>query len=177
MFRRHVCCPMVCLVVRSCQRVAGGRPVHLSKRAQLSTRLHRSVDQEKCILFFSAVALLQSHSLVSFFQALAVPWRSILFSLPVWATVVAHFAENWGFYTLLTQLPSFLNGIPLVKFCYINSSFNLCCYYLDTSQLKIDKTGFLAAIPYLVMSIIVQFGGQIADWLRSRWQVETTKVS
>ncbi|XP_046451668.1 sialin-like isoform X1 [Daphnia pulex] len=86
---------------------------------------------------------------------LSVPWKSILTSLPVWATVAAHFAENWGFYTLLTQLPTFLS---------------------DTSDLKLDKTGFLAAIPYLAMAIIVQTGGQLADWLRSRWRVETTKV-
>ncbi|KAK4008499.1 hypothetical protein OUZ56_013635 [Daphnia magna] len=88
-------------------------------------------------------------------HTLNVPWKSILTSLPVWATVVAHFAENWGFYTLLTQLPTFLS---------------------DTSDLKLDKTGFLAAIPYLAMAIVVQCGGQLADWLRSRWRVETTKV-
>jgi len=42
--------------------------------------------------------------------------------------------------------------------------------------LKLDKTGFLAAIPYLAMSIIVQCGGQLADLLRTKWNVETTKV-
>lgn len=84
-----------------------------------------------------------------------IPWKSILTSLPVWACVAAHFAENWGFYTLLTQLPTFLS---------------------DTSQLKLDKTGFLSAIPYLAMAIVVQCGGQLADWLRSRWNVQTTKV-
>uniref|UniRef100_A0A0P4Y9Z8 Sialin n=1 Tax=Daphnia magna TaxID=35525 RepID=A0A0P4Y9Z8_9CRUS len=85
-------------------------------------------------------------------HTLNVPWKSILTSLPVWATVVAHFAENWGFYTLLTQLPTFLS---------------------DTSDLKLDKTGFLAAIPYLAMAMVVQCGGQLADWVRSRWRVET----
>ena len=49
--------------------------------------------------------------LLFFLQKLSVPWKSILTSLPVWATVAAHFAENWGFYTLLTQLPTFLSGI------------------------------------------------------------------
>lgn len=39
-----------------------------------------------------------------------VPWMAILTSPPVWAIVSSHCAENWGFYTLLTQLPSFLNG-------------------------------------------------------------------
>ncbi|KZS04048.1 putative Vesicular glutamate transporter 2 [Daphnia magna] len=42
-----------------------------------------------------------------------------------------------------------------------------------TSDLKLDKTGFLAAIPYLAMAMVVQCGGQLADWVRSRWRVET----
>jgi len=84
-----------------------------------------------------------------------VPWTSILTSLPVWATVLAHFAENWGFYTLLTQLPTFLN---------------------DVSGFRIDKTGFLSAIPYLAMSIVVLTSGQLADLLRSKWQISTTHV-
>lgn len=36
------------------------------------------------------------------------PWLDILRSPAVWAVVMAHFAENWGFYTWLTELPSFM---------------------------------------------------------------------
>lgn len=39
-----------------------------------------------------------------------VPWRSIMTSTAVYAVIVSHCAENWGFYTLLTQLPTFLSG-------------------------------------------------------------------
>lgn len=38
------------------------------------------------------------------------PWKAIFTSLPVMAIIAAHFSENWGFYTLLTQLPTFLRG-------------------------------------------------------------------
>lgn len=38
------------------------------------------------------------------------PWKSIILSAPVWAIIISHFAENWGFYTLMTQLPKYLNG-------------------------------------------------------------------
>lgn len=38
------------------------------------------------------------------------PWKQILTSRAVWAIIVAHFCESWGFFTLLTQLPSFLRG-------------------------------------------------------------------
>jgi MFS family permease len=40
-----------------------------------------------------------------------IPWRSILSSSAVWAIFAAHFALNWGLYTLLTQMPAFLFGI------------------------------------------------------------------
>lgn len=39
------------------------------------------------------------------------PWKDIFSSKAVWAIVVAHFAESWGFFTLLTELPSFLKGL------------------------------------------------------------------
>jgi hypothetical protein len=29
----------------------------------------------------------------------------------VWAIAVAHFAENWGFYTMLTELPTYLHQV------------------------------------------------------------------
>ncbi|KAL9965860.1 hypothetical protein ACROYT_G029714 [Oculina patagonica] len=83
-----------------------------------------------------------------------VPWKAIFTSLPVWAIVVAHFSENWGFYTLLTELPSFLK------------------HRLD---FDLSKAGFVSALPYLVMAITIQTGGHIADCLR-RKQVLTTTV-
>lgn len=43
-------------------------------------------------------------------EVLHPPWKEIFKSTAVWAIVASHFSENWGFYTLLTQLPSFLSG-------------------------------------------------------------------
>lgn len=37
-----------------------------------------------------------------------IPWKSIFTSTAVWAIAASHFAENWGVYTMLTQLPLFL---------------------------------------------------------------------
>lgn len=51
-------------------------------------------------------------------EVLTVPWKAIFTSTAVWAIVASHFSENWGFYTLLTQLPTFLNGnTSNFKFC------------------------------------------------------------
>ena len=32
------------------------------------------------------------------------PWKAMMTSRAVWAIIIAHFTENWGFYTLLTRL-------------------------------------------------------------------------
>jgi ACS family sodium-dependent inorganic phosphate cotransporter len=39
-----------------------------------------------------------------------IPWMSIFKSMPFWAIIISQFADNWGLYTLLTQLPLFLKG-------------------------------------------------------------------
>lgn len=43
-------------------------------------------------------------------ERLVYPWRAIFTSPAVYAICASHFSENWGFYTLLTQLPTFLKG-------------------------------------------------------------------
>lgn len=48
--------------------------------------------------------------MMSFWFQIKHPWKSFFTSMPVWAIVAAHFCENWGFYTLLTQLPTFMKG-------------------------------------------------------------------
>lgn len=84
-----------------------------------------------------------------------IPWRSIFTSTPVWAINVANFSENWGFYTLLTQLPTFLK---------------------DTLDMKLDSTGFVAGLPYLVMSIMLIPSGWLADWAQEKGYLTTTQV-
>lgn len=38
------------------------------------------------------------------------PWKNIIRSPAVWAIIISHFSENWGFYTLMTQLPKYFSG-------------------------------------------------------------------
>ena len=41
------------------------------------------------------------------------PWLKILTSPAVWAIVIAHTCSNWGFYTLLTCMPTyFAQALP-----------------------------------------------------------------
>lgn len=46
-----------------------------------------------------------------------IPWKSLLTSRPVYALTAAQFALNWGYNTMLTQMPSFLAGLlfPFMK--------------------------------------------------------------
>ncbi|CAG4958814.1 unnamed protein product [Parnassius apollo] len=83
------------------------------------------------------------------------PWRAMLTSGPVWAIVMAHFSENWGFYTLLTFLPTFMQDV----------------FKFETSQ-----TGWLSAVPYLAMAIVLQFAGHLADWLLKKGILSRTNI-
>ncbi|EKX41753.1 hypothetical protein GUITHDRAFT_42162, partial [Guillardia theta CCMP2712] len=84
-----------------------------------------------------------------------VPWKKILVCMPAWALFVVHTCFNWAFYTLLTQLPSYM---ALVL------GFNM------------QQSGFLSSMPYLFMFIVSILGGMLADWTISRGLLSRTRV-
>lgn len=87
--------------------------------------------------------------------SLSVPWLQIAKSPPVYAVAVAHFTNNWGYYTLLTCLPQYLKHI--LKF-------------------DIKSNGFVSGIPYLVLWGIMILTGFSADYIRKRQFMSTTMV-
>uniref|UniRef100_A0A1I8Q5Y1 Putative inorganic phosphate cotransporter n=1 Tax=Stomoxys calcitrans TaxID=35570 RepID=A0A1I8Q5Y1_STOCA len=64
---------------------------------------------------------------------LKTPWLKILSSLPFWTLLIVHCANNWGFWTLLTEIPTFLKNIL---------------------GLDIRHNGPLSALPYLAMTLL-----------------------
>lgn len=74
----------------------------------------------------------------------AVPWLSIFKSMPFWAILAAHMGQNYGYETLLTQLPSFMKQILHVN---------------------IKDNGWQSALPYLCMWIFSNMCSVCADWL------------
>lgn len=44
-------------------------------------------------------------------KALKTPWKGIFTSVPVWALIIVHCGQNWGFWTLITELPIYMNNI------------------------------------------------------------------
>ncbi|XP_001654157.2 vesicular glutamate transporter 1 [Aedes aegypti] len=83
------------------------------------------------------------------------PWRAMATSMPVYAIIVANFCRSWNFYLLV-----------LYQSAYLKHSFDF----------KIEETGILGALPHLLMTIIVPFGGMLADYLRKSGLMTTTNV-
>ncbi|XP_065071418.1 uncharacterized transporter slc-17.2-like [Rhopilema esculentum] len=75
------------------------------------------------------------------------PWKEILTSVPMWGITVGHFGACWGYYTLFTQMPTYLK---------------------DIQHLDIKTMGFVAAVPYLLKSFVGPIGGISADILIKR---------
>ncbi|CAF2135580.1 unnamed protein product [Rotaria magnacalcarata] len=78
----------------------------------------------------------------------AIPWKDILTSLPVWATIVAHFGTDWVVFTLSTELPTFL---------------------VKSLGFRVDAAGVLAALPWLTTTISVSGTGFISDKLTEKY--------
>ncbi|XP_037799883.1 putative inorganic phosphate cotransporter [Penaeus monodon] len=63
-------------------------------------------------------------------ETIPIPWRALLTSLPVWSILLAHFGNNWGSFSLLAELPSYLHNI----------------HHFD-----MKSNGMLSALPYLAL--------------------------
>ncbi|XP_065897720.1 sialin-like isoform X2 [Dysidea avara] len=88
-------------------------------------------------------------------EDLPPPWRAMFTSPAVLAVVIGHFTNNWGFYTLLICLPTFLN---------------------QTLCLDIKRNGLYSAIPYTCLAVLSILWGQVTDMLRQRELVNTTVI-
>ncbi|KYN19927.1 Putative inorganic phosphate cotransporter [Trachymyrmex cornetzi] len=75
-----------------------------------------------------------------------VPWKSIATSLPFWAILMAHMGQNYGYETLMTQLPTFMKQIL---------------------HFSIKKNGIYSALPYFAMWLFSMFISHVADWMIS----------
>ncbi|XP_037035937.1 putative inorganic phosphate cotransporter isoform X2 [Bradysia coprophila] len=79
-----------------------------------------------------------------------IPWREIFKSKPFWALLISHCAQNWGFWTLLTQIPSYMK---------------------HTLNFDIKSNALLSALPYLFMWILSLACSEISDYIMRRGYV------
>ncbi|XP_025074687.1 putative inorganic phosphate cotransporter isoform X2 [Pogonomyrmex barbatus] len=84
-----------------------------------------------------------------------VPWRHMLSSLPVWALITAQIGHDWGFFTLVTDLPKYMSSV--LKY-------------------SIKSNGFVSALPYLVMWFSSIGSSWLADWMITKGIMSRTNV-
>ncbi|XP_052286762.1 uncharacterized transporter slc-17.2-like isoform X7 [Dreissena polymorpha] len=84
-----------------------------------------------------------------------IPWRSLLSAPCLWATLTAHVCNNWTNYTLLTNTPTFMK---------------------EVLKYDIEANGVLSAIPYICQFVSALLAGYIADYIRLKGWLNTTRT-
>ncbi|XP_012523232.1 putative inorganic phosphate cotransporter isoform X2 [Monomorium pharaonis] len=85
----------------------------------------------------------------------STPWKSILLSVPVWALLIVQCAQSWGFWMLLTEIPSYMTSIM---------------------RFDIKKNGMMTALPYFSAWLCGFPISYISD-LCIRRNIVTTEIS
>ncbi|XP_059615082.1 putative inorganic phosphate cotransporter isoform X2 [Phlebotomus argentipes] len=88
-------------------------------------------------------------------RSTATPWMQIFTSLPFLSLMLVHCGHNWGFWTLLTKIPTYMKNV------------------LD---MDIKQNALLSALPYLAMCLMSYVFSYLADVL-SRREVIPLSVS
>lgn len=52
-----------------------------------------------------------------------------------------------------------------------------CLSFLESLHFEVEKSGFISAIPYLTMGILLGVAGYLADWTQVKGWLTTTQVS
>ncbi|XP_041369223.1 sialin-like isoform X3 [Gigantopelta aegis] len=78
-------------------------------------------------------------------EALNIPWKKIAMSLPVWAIIVSNTTSDWGAYTLMTNIPTYMK-----------------------------ENGLLSALPYIIFWLLINVSGWLADFVRKKRILSTT---
>ncbi|XP_033335730.1 putative inorganic phosphate cotransporter isoform X1 [Megalopta genalis] len=85
----------------------------------------------------------------------SVPWTHILRSVPVWALIMAQIGHDWGFFTLINDLPKYMSNV--LKY-------------------SIKSNGLLSALPYLTMWVCSIITSWLADWMITSGAMSRTNV-
>ncbi|KAH8309436.1 putative inorganic phosphate cotransporter isoform X1 [Drosophila kikkawai] len=75
-----------------------------------------------------------------------IPFRAIIKSLPFYAILFAHMGHNYGYETLMTELPTYMKQVL---------------------RFSLKSNGLLSSLPYLAMWLLSMFISVIADWMIS----------
>ncbi|KAL0883524.1 hypothetical protein ABMA27_016889 [Loxostege sticticalis] len=82
-------------------------------------------------------------------KKLRTPWKAIFTSVPFISLIIAHCGHNWGFWTLMTEIPSYMKQVLGVD---------------------ITANGVNSALPYLTMYLMSFPLGFMSDYmLKKKW--------
>ncbi|XP_034952204.1 uncharacterized protein [Chelonus insularis] len=85
----------------------------------------------------------------------AVPWKSMLTSMPVWAIIITGACNAFGFFTIFTQLPTYMKFIL---------------------NYKIEENGLLSSLPYIGKYFFGVLAAAIADYLHRENKLSVTAI-
>ncbi|XP_030383238.1 putative inorganic phosphate cotransporter [Scaptodrosophila lebanonensis] len=88
-------------------------------------------------------------------RQIPVPWKAIFTSLPFWALMVARCSQAWGYSTLQTEMPTYMNGVLLMD---------------------MKSNAVYSALPYLASWIMAFVYLIISDILLNRGVLSITAV-
>ncbi|XP_052747704.1 putative inorganic phosphate cotransporter isoform X2 [Galleria mellonella] len=87
-------------------------------------------------------------------KKLRTPWKSLFTSLPFISLLIVHCGQNWGFWTLMTEIPSYMNQVLGVN---------------------MKSNGLMSALPYLSMFLLSFPFGFFSNYvLNKKWLSTTT---
>lgn len=74
-------------------------------------------------------------------------------SVPLWALVAAQIGHDWGFYTMVTDLPKYMK---------------------DVLKFRVAENGLWSSLPYVVMWLVSMISGWLCDWLIKKGYTSVT---
>ncbi|CAG5038399.1 unnamed protein product [Parnassius apollo] len=83
------------------------------------------------------------------------PWSKIVTCLPLWAAVISHCGQNWGFFTLMTEMPTYMAKVLGVN---------------------LKNNGVLSSLPYLAMFLLSFPMGMMTDIILGHGWISTSNT-
>lgn len=80
-------------------------------------------------------------------SVLPTPWSKIATSLPFISLLIVHCGQNWGFWTLLTEIPNYMKNVL---------------------NMDIKSNAILSALPYLAMCLLSYVFIFVSDFINKR---------
>ena len=88
-------------------------------------------------------------------EKMKTPWKAIVKSVPCYAIFVADAAFSWGFFTLVTQLPQYMD---------------------DILNFDLQNSAMISSFPYLLYPFVAMCTGTLADYFLKKKILTVTQV-